>query len=119
MMILEDCKKIVLKKYLLNTRIQIIGHDMFGIPIILLTLIIGFILVGVLVVLYRKNLRSKNRNDQNPDYRGFFIMGICFLPMGIIFTATVNIGFIGIAGMGLIYMSLGLANRDKWKKNWI
>jgi len=36
--------------------------------------------------------------------------------MGIIFTAAINPAFIGFVGMGIIYMAIGLANRDKWKK---
>jgi len=48
----------------------------------------------------------------------FFILGIFFLPMGIVLMITIdNPAFIGITGMGLIYMVIGLANRDKWKKN--
>ena len=43
-------------------------------------------------------------------------MGISFLPMGIIFTAVINPGFLGITAMGLINLAIGLANRHKWKK---
>ena len=43
-------------------------------------------------------------------------MGICFLPTGIIFMTTVSPAFIGITGLGLCYMAIGLANKDKWKK---
>ena len=53
-----------------------------------------------------------------PNYQVFFILGICFLTMGIVLMITRdNPAFIGITGMGLIYMVIGLANRDKWKKN--
>lgn len=53
-----------------------------------------------------------------PNYQVFFILGIFFLPMGIVLMITIdNPAFIGITGMGLIYMVIGLANRDKWKKN--
>ena len=53
-----------------------------------------------------------------PNYEVFFILGIFFLPMGIVLMITIdNPAFIGITGMGLIYMVIGLANRDKWKKN--
>ncbi len=43
-------------------------------------------------------------------------MGISFLPMGIIFTATISPAFIGFVGMGISYMAIGLANRDNWDK---
>ena len=94
-----------------------IGNEMSGISLVFITIIIGLILLVALVLLLYKKRRSLPGFDKEPDYRMFFIMGICFLPMGIVFTTTISPGFIGITGMGLIYMSLGLANRHKWKKN--
>jgi len=84
---------------------------------ILLTIILGAIatIIGVLL-LYIMQKKKKEGTFKEPDYRAFFIMGICFLPMGIIFTFSVNPGFVGFIGLGIIYMALGLANRDKWKK---
>ena len=89
---------------------------MNGFPIILITIIIGFIIVGVLVALLLWKLRHEKKPKKEPDYRAFFIMGISFLPVGIIFTAAISPGFIGFTAIGLIYMTIGLANRDKWKK---
>jgi hypothetical protein len=44
-------------------------------------------------------------------------MGISFLPLGIVLTIAVgNPGFIGFIGLGGFYIALGLANKDKWKK---
>jgi hypothetical protein len=36
--------------------------------------------------------------------------------MGVVFSTAVNPGFIGFIGLGLVYMIVGLANKDKWKK---
>ena len=91
------------------------GIEMNGFPIILFTIIIGLIIVGVLVGFFLWKLRSEGIVSE-PDYRAFFIMGISFLPAGIIFTAAISPGFIGFSAMGLIYMTIGLANKDKWKK---
>ena len=88
---------------------------MNGIPIVLLTIIIGLILLGVLVVILVRKLKSEGITKE-PDYRAFVITGICFLSMGIIFSSAVSPGFMGITAMGLIYMAIGLVNRDKWKK---
>jgi hypothetical protein len=56
--------------------------------------------------------------NEEPDYRVFFIMGICFLPVGIpLWIVTNNPGLLGISSLGIIYLSIGLANRDKWEKN--
>ena len=88
---------------------------MKGIPIILVTLIIGLILIGVLVAIFLWKRKSEGISKE-PDYRAFFIMGICFLPMGILLSTSITPGFIGFAGLGIVYMAIGLANRDKWKK---
>ena len=89
---------------------------MIDIPIIVITILIIMIIVGIIVLYLVWKRRSKLKITKEPDYRAFLIMGICFLPVGIIFTAAISPGFIGITGMGLIYMAIGLANRDKWKK---
>jgi uncharacterized membrane protein YoaK (UPF0700 family) len=84
---------------------------------ILLTILLGLIAVIVgISVLYIMQKKKKEGTYKEPDYRAFFIMGICFLPMGIIFTSSINPGFIGFIGLGIVYMAIGLANRDKWKK---
>lgn len=84
-----------------------------------LFLILGIITVIVLalgaVVLYIAMKKKKEGTYVEPDYRVFFILGICFLPMGIVFMITVSPGFAGIAGLGVIYMVIGLSHRDKWK----
>ena len=79
------------------------------IVILALALIVGIIFT--FIVLKRK----KEWIYKEPDYRVFFIMGICFLPMGIIFTTTLNPGFIGFIVLGIAYMAISLANKDKWK----
>jgi len=51
------------------------------------------------------------------DYRAFFIMGISFLLLGIVLTFVIgNPGFIGFMVLGIAYIAIGLANKDKWKK---
>src|SRR3989339_182439 len=61
------------------------------------------------------NLNKQKNNHfekqkQDPDYRAFFIMGITWIPVGIV------INNYGISAMGLIFMITGLVNKDKWKK---
>ena len=82
---------------------------------------ISIFLVAILVVIgialtlvYRK--KNKEGKFKEPDYRAFFIIGVSFLPMGIIFTTVISPAFIGFLGIGICYMAIGLANRDKWKK---
>jgi len=82
--------------------------------------IVGIIAVIVLVlgvvVLFIAIKKKKEGKYVEPDYRVFFILGICFLPMGTIFMITVSPGFIGFTALGVIYIIIGLSHRDKWKK---
>ena len=83
-------------------------------------LIIAVVLVAVLTfVMWKKRNTEENREI---DYQAFFIMGLAFFPMGLIFTilsftsdfpSGVGIPFLA---MGIIYIVLGLSNQDKWKK---
>ena len=54
---------------------------------------------------------------KEPNYQAFFAIGIIWLPVGVVFMLTINPG-LGIAfmGMGVVYLAIGLVNRDKWKK---
>jgi len=85
---------------------------------------IAYIMIGILVItllvliatIFIVKKKKKEESNKESDYRAFFIMGISFLPLGIIFTVTISPAFIGFIGMGIIYIAIGLANRDKWKK---
>ena len=85
-----------------------------------LLLLVGIIAVIVIalgiIVLFISMKKKKEGKYVEPDYRAFFILGICFLTMGTIFMITVSPGFIGFTGLGVIYMIIGLSHRDKWKK---
>ncbi len=71
-----------------------------------------------MITMKRSTMLNMSLKVIEPNYEVFFIFGIFFLPMGIVLMITIdNPAFIGITGMGLIYMVIGLANRDKWKKN--
>ena len=74
-----------------------------------------FVLIGIVLtlVVYKKKKEGK---IEETNYQIFFILGICLFPVGLVFLINGNIAFIGLVGMGLIYLIIGLANRDKWKK---
>ena len=55
--------------------------------------------------------------EQKTNYRGLFVIGITFLGAGTALAASVNPGFYGLTAMGLIFMVIGLANRDKWENS--
>ena len=54
---------------------------------------------------------------EKTSYQAFFTIGVSFLALGIILTSLVNPGFIGFIALGIIYMAIGLTNRDKLKKS--
>ena len=83
----------------------------------LITILLGVIavIIGV-IVLFVMQKKKKEGTYKEPDYRSFFIMGISFLPMGIIFTAVISPAFISFIALGVLYMLIGLSNRDKWIK---
>ena len=84
---------------------------------ILITIFLGVIavIIGV-IVLFTLRKNQKEGIKREVDYRAFFIMGISFLPMGIIFTTVISPAFISFIAIGGCYMAIGLANRDKWEK---
>ena len=74
------------------------------------------VIIGI-IVFFTLRINQKEGVKREVDYRVFFIIGISFLPLGIVLTVVVgNPGFIGFMGLGIAYIAIGLANRDKWKK---
>ncbi|MBR9690674.1 hypothetical protein GOV08_03235 [Candidatus Woesearchaeota archaeon] len=71
-----------------------------------LIILLGLIAVGVLIYSYKK------KGSLPPtDYYVFFVMGIAFIPLGMVLKNY------AIFALGLIYMAIGLKNKNKWKKN--
>ena len=84
-----------------------------NIPWILVSIVVGIAALAILAVLV---LRRKGWNRE-VDYRSYFNMGIVWLPLGIIFYAI----FKNLIGawffiIGLVYLAIGLKNKDKWGK---
>jgi hypothetical protein len=84
---------------------------------ILIAIFLGIIaiIIGVIVFFMMRN-NQKEGATRETEYRAFFIIGISFLPMGIIFTSVISPAFISFIAIGGCYIAIGLANRDKWKK---
>ncbi|WP_455367786.1 hypothetical protein [[Eubacterium] cellulosolvens] len=86
----------------------------------ILFLLIIVVIVGLLLTIIAAKRATKHPRPTN--YRAFFIMGIIMFPVGLgsmllqlIFDETFIIGF-PITALGLVYLVIGLANRDKWGK---
>lgn len=71
-------------------------------PIIAVILLI--ILIVFLFLLKKKKIKTET------DYRIFFILGLCFLPLGI------AIKNYGIFFIGLVYSIIGLKHKKDWGK---
>jgi len=78
---------------------------------IVLGLLIFFGVVAIVV--------ARKRGRRPTDYYAFYVMGITWLPFGIVMKLIFPDAFIGSLFMtlGLIYLAIGLVNKDKWKKN--
>jgi hypothetical protein len=85
---------------------------------ILISLIIGIIAVIIGFIVYYL-IRKKKEEDKvtEPDYKVFYSIGFIWIPVGVVFMIAVNraLGLVFIA-LGIAYMTIGLANKDKWKK---
>ena len=85
-----------------------------------LLLLVGIVVTLLLVAVLRKRKREGKAGET--DYKAFFIMGIAFLPTGfammmVYFFAELpfEIG-LPLFALGLVYLLIGVANRDKWRK---
>ena len=84
-----------------------------NIPWILVSIAVAVVILAILVVLIYKRKGWK----REVDYRSYFNMGIIWIPVGIIFYLVFKsvVGF-WFLFMGLVYLAIGLKNRDKWGK---
>lgn len=59
----------------------------------------------------------KDSIKKEPNYRAGYILEIIWVPIGVVFMISVNpaIG-ISFLGLGIAYIAIGLANKDKWDK---
>ena len=85
------------------------------IPII--ALIVGALVVLGLILTLVVFKKKKEGKMGEPNYRAFFNIGMVLIPVGVVFMIAINPA-IGIAfmAMGITYLAIGLANRDKWGK---
>lgn len=73
-----------------------------------LMIILGIlILIGLVIAIIATIIKRKE--NRKPNYKILFIIGICWVPLGI---ATQNFVFIIV---GLTFLIFGLLNRKSWK----
>ena len=76
---------------------------------ILISVAVLVILLAVLAALFF----VKKGKKHEPDYYTFFTIGIIWTAFGVIFWSNMKFFFI----MGLVFIAIGLANKDKWESN--
>lgn len=92
-------------------------------PLVVAGIVVGLIILGLFVFVVLR--RRKERNVRVTNYRDFFVLGVTFLPLGIIYEIVFFVSgnpvflILGLAfiSLGLLYLVIGLNNRDKWKKS--
>ncbi len=89
---------------------------MSTIVIIMIAILILTILTLIGTIIYVQKSK-KDSIKKEPDFRAFYILGIIWVPIGVVFMTSVNpaIG-ISFLGLGIAYIAIGLANKDKWNK---
>ena len=80
----------------------------------IITLIIS-LLILIITIIIVKTKRIDCFNEEI-DYRTYFILGLTFLIMGIILlVSTDNMGFFSFLVLGLIFLTISLKTKYKWK----
>ncbi len=75
---------------------------------IIIALIAG---LALLLVLFMVISASKNKEEKKvPNYRALFILSLSWLPIGIAIKNP------GLWGMGIVFLIVGLVNKEKWGK---
>ena len=79
-------------------------------------LIAILVVIGIALILVIRKKKKEETINKDIDYKVFYLLGFVWMPIGIVFIIAVNPA-IGIAfmGLGISYIVIGLANRDKWK----
>jgi len=73
---------------------------------LLIAIVLGVVLISLLIWL----VIIKKKYGRKTSYRAFFIIGICWIPLGI---AIENYAF---TVLGAVFLILGITHRNQWKE---
>lgn len=79
------------------------------------------LVLGIVVYFLARN-RIREGKQEEPNYRTYFMMGLIWFPLGLasmIVYILLDITFVPalpLFSLGLIFLYMGWANRDKWTK---
>ena len=77
-------------------------------------LVIALVVLGLLIAMM---YFYKGKKMPPTDYYTLFVMGVCWVPIGIVGFVIGNPGMNFFFIMGLVFMGVGLKHKDEWKKN--
>jgi CDP-diglyceride synthetase len=83
-------------------------------PWIMMAIVAALIIVLAIVAMA---VMIRKKKQSAPDYYSFFWMGIIWMAFGAVFMIGRSDEFNALFAIGLIFAILGMANKDKWKKN--
>ncbi|MAH42710.1 hypothetical protein CL614_03220 [archaeon] len=78
------------------------------------TVIAVIVAALAIIMLWAKKTGKIKSFDKETDYRTYFIIGIIWMAVGV--PLGIGEGFSPLWIIGLVFMGVGLANRDKWKE---
>ncbi|MFC1898752.1 hypothetical protein ACFLXP_00235 [Chloroflexota bacterium] len=90
------------------------------IAVIALVILAVAVMVGILVVWISKKKREESKSATN--YHTFFVIGVVFVSFStvlMVVSLIFQIPFyvhLPLFALGLVYLIIGLTNKDKWKK---
>ncbi len=87
-----------------------------ALPWIIITILVLLIIVAIVGILVNKDKKGKKKGT---DYYSLFTMGAIWVPFGVIIHVYESESFLGglFFILGWIYLMLGLAHVDEWKKD--
>jgi formate hydrogenlyase subunit 3/multisubunit Na+/H+ antiporter MnhD subunit len=81
-------------------------------PWLMIIILILIVVLGITALFV-----AKTRKEKRPiDYYAFFWMGLIWTVFGLFFYQQGNFSLLG---MGVVFLIVGLVNKDKWEKNRI
>lgn len=76
---------------------------------------IGVLIILIILALVFAIKLARQKKKHEPDYYLFFILGIVWMGAGVPLMITTR--NFGLFVMGIVFLVLGITNKDKWKKN--
>jgi predicted membrane channel-forming protein YqfA (hemolysin III family) len=84
--------------------------------------VLGTLIALGIVVVFMSRTRNRETTASQPNYRMFFFIGGAMSVVGIaeiLVLLQTDISFVialPLLAIGLVFLTVGLANRDKWRK---